>query len=223
MEAKGKSENQKANLEIILESIAEDLHGNINSSAKLFDSIENLSQKIDRLVSDKNDRQNENEDFSKEMKLGFARISESISKTSFSLDRLQKLSEISERNSQQQKTAQETKVIHHHHISKGILVAIILFILLSLESAGWLNTVYKLDQYSENDTKYRFMRLDTTAKNLQIYLDSTDARYKSDPNMHNMVIELEDQYQKNMERLEKAEHLKQEAKNLENKVHFNNN
>jgi hypothetical protein len=103
------------------------------------------------------------------------------------------------------------------------LVAIILFILLSLESAGWLNTVYKLDQYSENDTKYRFMRLDTTAKNLQIYLDSTDARYKSDPNMHNMVIELEDQYQKNMERLEKAEHLKQEAKNLENKVHFNNN
>jgi predicted RND superfamily exporter protein len=127
---------------------------------------------------------------------------------------------VSERNSQQQKNALETKVIHHHHISKGIWAAIILFILLSLESAGWLNTVNKLDKYSENDTKYRFMRLDTTAKKLQIYLDSTDARYKSDPNLLNIVVELEDQFQKNMERLEKAEKLKHEAKDLENKVHI---
>jgi hypothetical protein len=218
METKGKSENQKANLEMVLESISEDIRINADTSIKLFDSIVDLSQKIERLSLNKNEPKNEREDFAKEMKVGFARISESISKTSFSLDRLQKLSEISERNNQLQKIAQETKVIHHHHISKGIWAAIILFILLSLESAGWLSTVSKLDQYSENDTKYRFMRLDTSAKNLQIYLDSTDARYKSDPNMKNMVINLEDQYKKNMERLEKAEQLKQEAKDLENKV-----
>ncbi len=36
--------------------------------------------------------------------------------------------------------------------------------------------------------------------------------------MRNMVIEREDQYQKNMERLERAEQLKQEAKDLENRV-----
>ncbi len=222
METKGKSENQKANLEMVLESIAEDLQGNVDASTKLFDSIENLNQKIDHLVSDKNNRPNENEDFSKEIKSGFARILESISKSSFSLDRLQKLSEISERNNQLQKTVQETKLIHHHHISKGIWAAAILLALLSLESAGWLNTINKLDQYSENDTKYRFMKLDTSAKNLQIYLDSADARYKSDPTMHNIVVELEDQYQKNMERLEKAENLKQEAKDLENKVHSKN-
>lgn len=218
MEPKGKHENQQVNLEMVLESISEDIRTNTDATAKLFDSIENLGQNIDYLVSNKNERQGEREDFSKEMKLGFDRISETISTTSFSLDRLQKLAEISERNSQQQKTAQGSKVIHHHYISKGIWSAIILFILLSIESAGWLNTVNKLDRYTENDTKYRFMRLDTTAKTLQIYLDSTDARYKSDPNMHKMVIELEDQFQKNMERLEKAEQLKQEARDLENKV-----
>lgn len=219
MEIKGKPENQKANLEMVLESISEDFRANADVTAKLFDSIENLSQKIDRLSSDKNERQDERKDFSKEMKLGFGKISESMSKFSFSLDRLQKLSEISERNSQQQKTAMETKVMHHHHISKGIWAAIILFILLSLESAEWLNAVNKQDKYLENDTKYRFMRLDTTARTLQIYLDSTDARYKSDPNMRIMVIELEDRYQKNIERLEKAKQLKQEAEELENKVH----
>lgn len=64
------------------------------------------------------------------------------------------------------------------------------------------------------------MRLDTTARKLQIYLDSLDARYKSDPNMHDMVVELEDHYKKNMERLEKAQQLKQEANDLENKVHI---
>jgi hypothetical protein len=111
-------------------------------------------------------------------------------------------------------------VIHHHHISKGFWLAGILFIFISLESAGWLITENKLDQYTENDIKYRFMRLDTTAKNLQIYLDSSDTRYKSDPEMRVLVIKLEDQYRKNMERLEKAEQLKQEAKDLENKVHL---
>ena len=117
-------------------------------------------------------------------------------------------------------SAKESKVIHHHHISKGIWVAVILFILFSLESAGWLNTENKLDQYTENDTKYRFMRLDISDKNMRVYLDSLDARYKTDPNMTRMVINLENQYKKNMERLAKAEQLRQEAKDLENKVHF---
>jgi hypothetical protein len=218
METKGKVENQKANLEIVLESISEDIRSNADTSAKLFDSIENLNQKIDSLVSNKKELQNEREDFSKEMKLGFARISEFISKSSFSGEKIQKLSEGLERNSHQQKTSVETNVIHHHHISKGIWVAVVLFVFISLESAGWLNTENKLDQYTENDTKYRFMRLDTTAKNLQIYLDSSDTRYKSDPEMRVLVIKMEDQYRQNMERLEKAEQLKQEAKDLENKV-----
>lgn len=38
--------------------------------------------------------------------------------------------------------------------------------------------------------------------------------------MHDMVVELEDHYKKNMERLEKAQQLKQEANDLENKVHI---
>ncbi len=220
MEAKGKSENQKANPEMVLESISEDIQATGEATVKLFDSIENLNQKIDVMVSTKNETHVDQDNILKEINAGFNKISDLISKSSFSLDKLQKLSEASERSIQNQITPQESKVIHHHHISKGIWVAIILFILISLESVGWLKTANKLDQYNENDTKYRFMRLDTSAKNLQAYLDSLDARYKSDPNMSSMVTNLEDQYKKNMERLKKEEQLKQEAKDLENKVHI---
>ena len=94
-----------------------------------------------------------------------------------------------------------------------------MFILLALESTGWFNTENKLDQFIENDTKYRFIRLDTAAKNLEIYLDSTDALFKSNPEMRRQVLNLEEEYRKNIERLEKADHLKQEAKELEYKVH----
>ena len=155
----------------------------------------------------------------KEIRQGSGQVSE-VNRWTFCFlkKKLKVLADILEKNRMEEISLRDTKIIHQHHISKAIWVAAGLFIILSLESAGWLNTVNKLDQYTENDIKYRFMKLDTTAKNLQVYLDSSDARYKSDPKMRNMVIDLEDQYQKNMERLEKAEQLKQEAKDLENKV-----
>jgi hypothetical protein len=220
MEAKGKSENQKANLEMVLESISEDIRETREETARLFYTFENLNQKIDVIGSAKNEPHEDHNNISKVINAGFNKISEITSNYSYSLDKLQKLLEASERNIQKQIAPKESKVIHHHHISKGIWVAVILFILLSLESAGWLNTENKLDQYTENDTKYRFMRLDTSDKNMQVYLDSLDAKYKSDPNLSSMVKNLEDQYKKNIERLKKAEQLRQEAKDLENKVHF---
>ena len=79
METKEKPENQKANLEMVLESISEDISANANTTAKLFNSIESLSQKIDHQISNKNEHQGGRIEFSIEIELGFARISESIS------------------------------------------------------------------------------------------------------------------------------------------------
>lgn len=69
-----------------------------------------------------------------------------------------------------------------------------------------------------NDTKYRQLRLDTAQKSLQIYLDQVDSLYIARPDMRKIVLEKEEEYQTNFERLQKAEQLKAEAKELERPV-----
>ena len=49
MEPKGKSENQKANLEMVLESISENLHSNADTAAELLDSNTNLNQTVEEI------------------------------------------------------------------------------------------------------------------------------------------------------------------------------
>ena len=76
-------------------------------------------------------------------------------------------------------------------------------------------TAGKLNNFIANDTKYRQLRLDTAHKNLQLYLDHLDSLYKIQPDMREKVLETEEEYRRNFERLQKAERLKTEAENLE--------
>lgn len=107
------------------------------------------------------------------------------------------------------------KVIHHHYIPKLIWISVGLFIALCLVCSGWYVTSTKLNSFIASDTKYRLLRLDTVHKSLQLYLDHLDSLYKIQPDMREKVLETEEEYRLNFERLQKAERLKTEAKNLE--------
>ncbi len=108
------------------------------------------------------------------------------------------------------------KVLHHHHIPKLIWITAGLFIALCLVCSGWYVTSRKQNGFIANDTKYRQMRLDTSQRNLQLYLDQLDSLYNTVPDMRKKVLETEEEYRLNFERLQKAERLKIEAESLEN-------
>jgi hypothetical protein len=107
------------------------------------------------------------------------------------------------------------KVIHHHYIPKLIWISVGLFIAFCMVCSGWYITSTKLDGFVASDTKYRQLRLDTAHKNLQLYLDQLDSLYKVQTDLRGKVLETEEEYRLNFERLQKAKRLKIEARNLE--------
>jgi glucosamine 6-phosphate synthetase-like amidotransferase/phosphosugar isomerase protein len=108
-----------------------------------------------------------------------------------------------------------TKVLHHHHIPKIIWIACGLFIVLALVCSAWYNTANKLDSYIANDTKYRQLKLDTAHTYMQAYLDQIDSLYNVDPDMRKNVLATEEEYRLNFDRLQRADRLREEAKDLE--------
>ena len=106
-------------------------------------------------------------------------------------------------------------VVHHHHIPKLIRISVGLFMALCLVCSRWYVTSTKLDGFVASDTKYRHLRLDTAHKSLQLYLDQLDSLYKAHPDFREKVLETEEEYRLNFERLQKAERLKTEAQSLE--------
>lgn len=109
----------------------------------------------------------------------------------------------------------ETKVIHQHHVPKLIWITGGLFLVICLACAGWYIAASKLDNFIASDTKYRQLRLDTAQRGLQLYLDHLDSSYKIQADMRKKVLETEEQYLVNFERLRKAERLKRDAEDLE--------
>jgi len=107
------------------------------------------------------------------------------------------------------------KVMHHHHIPKLIWISVGLFLSFSLVCSGWYVTSSKMNSFINNDTKYRWIRLDTSQRSLQLYLDRVDSLYNKLPDMRKNVVETEEEYRLNFERLQRAERLKAEAKELE--------
>lgn len=113
------------------------------------------------------------------------------------------------------------KIVHHHHVPKVIWITAGLFIAFALVCAGWYSTSNKLDGYIANDTKYRQLRLDTANQPLQSYLNYADSLYNLDPDVRNNVIKSEEINSNNFERLQRAERLEAEAKELESAVKKN--
>ena len=121
------------------------------------------------------------------------------------------------KNSQLLEQAAKNKVQHHHHIPKLIWITAGLFITVALVLSGWYATIQKANEYITNDTKYRYLKLDTTHY-LQSYLYRVDSLYKTMPDMRKHVFEEEQRLRENFEKLQKAEALRVEAKGLERSV-----
>lgn len=107
------------------------------------------------------------------------------------------------------------KVLHHHHVPKIIWSTAGLMVALCIVCSGWFYTGKKLHSFIANDTKYRALRLDTSKKFLQQYLDYVDSVYIKNPDMRDVVIQKEQEYVINFNRMQKAWRLKEEAKRLE--------
>jgi hypothetical protein len=112
----------------------------------------------------------------------------------------------------------ENKVNHHHHVPKLIWITAGLFILLSLVCSGWYVTSEKLSGFIVNDTKYRKLKLDSANKRLQIDLDRVDSFYRVNADLREMVLRTEEENKKNLEMLQRARNMENEANELKRKA-----
>ena len=144
-------------------------------------------------------------------------LKEEVIKSQLPIESLQELSKKLSINNVLLKLGPQ-KMQHHHHVPKLIWIAAGLFLGFAVVCSGWYMTHQKLDQFIMNDTKYRFLKLDTGQRSLMMILDRVDKVYDSSIDMRKDVLDKEETNRKNFEKMEKAERLKAEAKNLERSV-----
>jgi hypothetical protein len=113
-----------------------------------------------------------------------------------------------------QKTETQT-IQHHHHFAKRTWIIIGLFLVATLVVSDLYMTYKKLDGYMANDSKYRFLKLDTTSYQLQKRLYLVDSIYNARPHFRAEVIEIEEERQYRLEELSKARSLRTEAEEHE--------
>lgn len=109
------------------------------------------------------------------------------------------------------------KVEHHHHVPKIIIISAILFIVVCLLIVGWFNTYQRLEQYKENDTKYRFLKVQHNIPLLNL-LSTTDSLYKVQSNMREQVIRREDSILDRFKRIQELEAREKEVKDIKEKL-----
>ncbi len=111
----------------------------------------------------------------------------------------------------------ENKVNHHHHVPRLIWITAGLFIVLSFVCSGWYMTTEKLNDFIANDTKYRKLKLDSANKRLQSELDLVDSLYRVNPDFREIVIKTEGENKRNLEMLQRARSMENEASKLKRK------
>lgn len=107
----------------------------------------------------------------------------------------------------------QTEVLHHHHIPKLLWIAIGLLFLTCHFFMLWYSTVEKLDGFKDNDTKYRYLKLYDN-ENLRQLLYITDSLCLANPGIRDSIIQREDQIIRNLEKMQRAMAMEQEAKKL---------
>jgi hypothetical protein len=108
------------------------------------------------------------------------------------------------------------KVEHHHHVPRITIISAILFVVICLIIMGWYNTSQRLEQYKENDTKYRFLKVQHN-RPLQNLLYNTDSLYKLS-DMREDVIRKEDSILDRFKRLQEIEAKEKEVKDIKEKL-----
>ena len=109
------------------------------------------------------------------------------------------------------------KVEHHHHVPKIIIISAILLAVVCVIIVGWYYTYQNLEQYKENDTKYRFLKVQHN-KPLQNLLFKTDSLYKLQSDMRDDVIRQEDSILDRFKRIQALEAKEKEVKDIREKL-----
>lgn len=108
-------------------------------------------------------------------------------------------------------------VQHHHYIPKIIWLCIVLFVSLAVVCTGWYMTANTLAEYKANDTKYRYLKLNSN-KSLLDLLYRTDSLFRTDAGLRDSVIQKEEENQRIFEMLQKANNMEREAEELKRKA-----
>ena len=109
------------------------------------------------------------------------------------------------------------KVEHHHYVPKMAIISAILLVMICIIITGWYNTGQRLEQYKENDTKYRFLKVQHNLP-LQNLLFKTDSLYSLRPDMRENVIRQEDSILDRFRRIQLLEAKEKEVKNIKEKL-----
>lgn len=147
-----------------------------------------------------------------------SRIEKDIFKASGSWNQLEEISGQLRTCARLMQVPKEPPTVRHPYFFKLVLSTAGLFLLVCLLCSGWYMTKTKLDNYIANDTKYRYMKLDSSKKALQIFMMTIDSFYNANTEMRKNVLAQEEQNRLNFERLQQAAILKAEAKDLEEKA-----
>ena len=130
---------------------------------------------------------------------------------------VQQLSRLLEGNMQLLKQPVQQKVVHHHHATKIMWATGALFLMVCLLTLGWYMAANKLELYKSNDTKYRYLRLQSNI-NLRQWCRSADSLFIANENMRGDVLAREEQKQRDIETLQRAMEMEEEAGRLKRQL-----
>lgn len=156
-------------------------------------------------------------ELTQEMNTQLKELTSSINTLNFPAAEIKKLSADIVQSTQLLKKIARKEVRHIHHVSSVIWIAIGLFLALTIASAGWYLTGRKLDGYIENDTKYRYLKLQKS-KNLQYQLNLVDSLYQVNPDLRKQVLKQEEARERRLELLQQAREKQKEAEELRKKA-----
>lgn len=151
------------------------------------------------------------------IKTGIEKVQTGIGKISFPEKEVQELSKRLFTTNELLTKPVKQEVVQRHHVPKLIWITAILFLILCLTVAGWYQTYKDLDQYEANDTKYRYMKIKANGY-LSKVLGIADSLYRTDPQLRESVIAIEEQNQKDFEKMQKAFQMERDAKELKKQV-----
>ena len=216
------TKEEKENVLLILNEFSEDHKQNTKAINSLVTSVKEYTNKINALLlraeSQLSVESAVTEELKKDTATAINKIQEAIQHFSLPDAKSHQLSNKLDKNIQLLQNPVLQKIIHQHHVPKITWIAAALFIGFALVSAGWYMTASKLDGYIANDTKYRYLKLDTGNVILQQQLYWVDSLANAKPNLRDSVIRVEEQYHKNFELLQKANRMNAEAENLKAKA-----
>lgn len=124
-----------------------------------------------------------------EIKTGILSINTEIGKRQLPAEKIQELSSRLNTGLAIFSQPMKSEVFHHHHVSIGLWAAIGMFLVLCLISCGWYMTGQKVEDYQENDIKFRYLKLAADSAR-SCYLHHLDSLYRQDPDsFENVVVE----------------------------------